>query len=200
VYAGLLLDMGDVILDPWRGLDAFQAATGVTVVDRADDRLWADYQSGRINAAELWTSLAGAAGYPDWHVLMRDICAAVPDELFDPAALALMRDVRTARRRLGILSNDAYAIQEPEFFRSRPEFKDLDAFVDASEIGVRKPEAAAYVAAARALGLEPAAIVFLDDTAECVEGARAVGMAAIRVDPRDRTVAFDQARALLGLK
>jgi FMN phosphatase YigB (HAD superfamily) len=41
--------------------------------------------------------------------------------------------------------------------------------------------------------------VFLDDTPECVDGARAVGMTAIRVDPLHRTPAFAEARRLLDL-
>jgi FMN phosphatase YigB (HAD superfamily) len=41
--------------------------------------------------------------------------------------------------------------------------------------------------------------VFLDDTPECVDGARAVGMTGIVVDPSDRRPAFDEARRLLGI-
>ena len=41
--------------------------------------------------------------------------------------------------------------------------------------------------------------MFLDDTPECVDGARAVGMHAIQVDPADRKPAFDQAREALGI-
>ena len=45
----------------------------------------------------------------------------------------------------------------------------------------------------------PEEIVFLDDTPECVDGARAVGMAAVLVDPLDRRSAFAEARRLLGM-
>ena len=53
--------------------------------------------------------------------------------------------------------------------------------------------------AAAALGVQPGEVVFLDDTPECVDGAERVGMAAILVDPFDKTPAFDRARELLGL-
>ena len=75
----------------------------------------------------------------------------------------------------------------------------LDALVDATDVGARKPEAAADLAAAAALEVRPAEVVFLDDTPECVDGARAVGMTAILVDPLDRRTAFTEARRLLGL-
>ena len=123
----------------------------------------------------------------------------MPDSLFEPGALALMRDAKAAGHRVGVLSNDAYSINDPAFFEGRPEFAGLDAFVDASDLGVRKPHPDTYLAAARALGVPPEAVVFLDDTPECVEGARAVGMFGIHVDPQANDAAFDRARELLGL-
>jgi len=110
-----------------------------------------------------------------------------------------MRDAREARRRVGVLSNEAYTFIGRDFFAGRPEFAQLDAFVDATEVGVRKPAPEAYLAAADALAVVPQGVVFLDDTPECVEGARRVGMHGILVDPFDRTPAFDRARALLHL-
>ena len=138
-------------------------------------------------------------GHDDWRAMFRAITELVPDELFDEEALTLMRDARSAGRRVGVLSNDAYAIQSRGFFDARPAFTELDAFVDASDIGVGKPEPDAYLVAAEALGLAAARIVFLDDAEENVEGARAVGMLGIQVDAGSATAAFDKARELLGL-
>ncbi len=98
-----------------------------------------------------------------------------------------------------MLTNDGYTFLGRRFFDDRPEFADLDAFVDAADIGVRKPDPQAYLRAAGALAVAPEEIVFLDDTPECVDGARRVGMAAILVDPLDRRPAFDEARHLLGV-
>ena len=61
-------------------------------------------------------------------------------------------------------------------------------------------DAAEGLRAAAALGVAPEDVVFLDDTPECVEGARTVGMHAIQVDPADRQPAFGQARGLLGIQ
>jgi putative hydrolase of the HAD superfamily len=110
-----------------------------------------------------------------------------------------MDDARAAGCRVGVLSNDAYNFLGRAFFASRPEFARLDAFVDASELGTPKPDPRAYRSAARALGVAPEAVVFLDDTPECVDGARAVGMTALQVDPFDRLPAFTRARHLLDL-
>jgi putative hydrolase of the HAD superfamily len=204
MYDGLLLDMGGVILDPWRALDAYSAATGVPVpgrgpIDPEGDALWKDKLAGTLTLNGYWDRVARTTGHDDWRSMFRSITAVVPDELFDDDAVALMRDARAVGRRVGVLSNDAYAIQGHAFFDAHPAFHELDAFVDASDIGVSKPEPGAYRAAAEALGLATEDVVFLDDAAENVEGARAVGMFGIQVDPGQATDAFAKARELLGL-
>ena len=49
------------------------------------------------------------------------------------------------------------------------------------EIGRRKPERAAFEHVAEAIGVPPSRILFLDDTLENVEGARAAGLPAAHV-------------------
>jgi putative hydrolase of the HAD superfamily len=63
-----------------------------------------------------------------------------------------------------------------------------------SSIGLRKPDAAAYDHVVRAIGVPAGRIVFFDDLAENVEGARARGLSAVHVRSPD-----DVARALAEL-
>lgn len=204
IYQALLLDVGYVIIDiSWAALDAYETATGTqpgrgTNVAEADAR-WQEHRAGTITADRYWDQVARSRGLDGLPALFRALVEVVPDELFDRDAVALMRDARTARRRVGVLTNDAYTFIGKRFFAGRSEFAGLDAFVDSTEVGVRKPAPEAYLAAAEALAVVPEGIVFLDDTPECVEGARQVGMVGILVDPFDRTPAFDRARELLGL-
>jgi putative hydrolase of the HAD superfamily len=205
MYDGLLLDIGDVIVSvPWQAFDRLEAETGRKVpgrgpLDPEGDAWWQDRMAGRISGEEYWNRQATAAGFENWHELFRAMSEVAPDEQFDQDAVTLLRDARAAGHRVGVLSNDAYLINGPEYFAARPEFQDLDAFVDATALGVRKPAAGAYLGAAEAMGLEPERIVFLDDTPVCVDGARAVGMAGVHVDPLDKAPAFQRARELLGL-
>ncbi|HZA77302.1 MAG TPA: HAD-IA family hydrolase [Acidimicrobiales bacterium] len=204
MYHGLLLDIGGVILDAWRALDAYATVTGVPVpgrgpIDPDGDPAWQEKLAGTLTLDGYWDRVARTTGHDNWRAMFRSITEHVPDALFDANAVALMRDARAAGRRVGVLSNDAYAIQSRAFFGARPEFKGLDAFVDASDIGVSKPEPDAYLVAAEALGVAAEGVVFLDDAAENVDGARAVGMFGIQVDPGNATPAFDEARELLGL-
>jgi putative hydrolase of the HAD superfamily len=46
------------------------------------------------------------------------------------------------------------------------------------ELGARKPQPAFFAEAARRIGADPAAILFIDDTARNVAAARDVGLAA----------------------
>ena len=204
MYDGLLLDVGGVILDPWQALDAYATATGIPVpgrgpVDPEGDPVWRERLSGTLTLNGYWDNVARRTGHDSWRSMFRSIMDLVPDELFDHDAFRLMHDARAAGRRVGVLSNDAYTIQSRTFFDSRPAFRELDAFVDASDIGVSKPDPDAYIAAAAALGLAAERIVFLDDGEGNVEGARAVGMLGIQVDAGAATTAFDKAREVLGL-
>jgi putative hydrolase of the HAD superfamily len=205
MYDALLLDIGFVIIDvTWAAIDAYEKATGTgprgrEPADRDADVRWRAYLAGVISPDQYWREVARSRGFDGMTGLLRALAEVVPDEMFDPAAVALMRDAREARRRVGVLSNEAYAFMGRDFFTRRPEFAELDAFVDATELGARKPAPEAYLAAAGALDVVPQSVVFLDDTPECVAGARRVGMNGIQVDPFDRIPAFAQARALLGL-
>ena len=205
MYDALLLDIGFVIIDvTWTAVHAYEKAMGTVPrgrepADRDADARWRAYLAGVISPDQYWGQVAKSRGFDGMSDLLRALAEVVPNEMFDRAAVALMRDAREAPRRVGVLSNEAYSFMGRDFFARRPEFAELDAFVDATELGARKPAPEAYLAAAGALAVGPESVVFLDDTAECVEGARRVGMHGIRVDPFDRTPAFARARTLLGL-
>ncbi len=60
----------------------------------------------------------------------------------------------------------------------------LDLFEEvfvSCELGLRKPESAAFRRVTSAIGVDPEAIMFFDDTHENVDGAREAGMRAIHV-------------------
>jgi HAD superfamily hydrolase (TIGR01509 family) len=63
-----------------------------------------------------------------------------------------------------------------------------------STIGLRKPDAAAYDHVVKAIGVPASRIVFFDDLAENIEGARARGLTAVHVTSPD-----DVAHALTAL-
>jgi epoxide hydrolase-like predicted phosphatase len=64
-----------------------------------------------------------------------------------------------------------------------------------AEVGVMKPDARIYRIALEKLGVAPAEAVLLDDFPKNVEGARAVGMAAIHFTRPEQ--ALDELKRLL---
>jgi putative hydrolase of the HAD superfamily len=64
-----------------------------------------------------------------------------------------------------------------------------------STIGLRKPDAAAYDHVVKAIGVPASRIVFFDDLADNIEGARARGLTAVHVTAPD-----DVAKALAALE
>jgi HAD superfamily hydrolase (TIGR01509 family) len=185
----LLLDVGRVIIEPSTGaLRAYEAATGTSRPD------W----DGLVVDGD--PDVAKQRGELDRLVAMfRALAAVVPDSLFVPEAVTLIDDANRAGVPVGVLTNHAHAMLGREWFAGRPELAGLATFIDAAERGFPKPDPKAYVTAADELGVEPDEVVFLDDTVDCVAGARAVGMVGIVVDPHDRRPAFHEARVALGL-
>ena len=106
---------------------------------------------------------------------------AVRDEFFagDIIDMNLLNTIRDLRKqvKVGLISNAWSGSRE---WIMREKFDDaFDAMIISAEAGVIKPDARIFQLALEKLGVEPAESVFLDDFAANVEGARAVGMAAI---------------------
>lgn len=200
----LVFDVGDVMmLSNWEVLDELERATGRTIVgrgpyDAAGDPDWQAVLRGELGMYPYWDRKAQAAGYKDGIAMFADFLEKVPN-LFAPDALALLAEARAAGVKTGILSNDLVRISGLVWSTSQPALQGHDTFVDATVIGHRKPAPDGYLKVIAELGLPPEDIVFLDDTPECIEGARAIGMVGVHIDPLDRELGFQRARELLGL-
>jgi len=205
-YGALLFDLGDVVTASlWPLLDRLEADTGRTLVGRGPydpdgDELWQRHLRGELSYTGYWYAFAAVAGYDDWRQLYRDLGPYMTgDDFVHPAAARLIRDALAADLKLGVLTNDGVGINGRDFFASVPLIAAFDTFTDAREYGGGKPAPEAYLGAASELGLEPGRIIFLDDVDENIDGALAVGMAAVLVDPVDRETAFDTVREMVGI-
>jgi putative hydrolase of the HAD superfamily len=201
----LLFDVGDVLMESnWVVVDELERRTGRQftgrgAMDPAGDPAWRRCLSGEIEIDEYWNQLAQSGGYEDRITLWRAMSVELGGGVFADDALALVDEARAAGIPVGILSNDLYRSATREWVASRPEFERFDVLVDCTEFGERKPAPGPYLKAAADFGLPPEEIVFLDDTPYCIEGARAVGMIAVPIDPLARSHGFDLARRLVGL-
>jgi putative hydrolase of the HAD superfamily len=203
--SALLFDVGDVLMESnWVVLDELERRTGRRFAGRGArdpdrDPAWQRCLSGEIDIDEYWNQLALSGGYPDRITMWRAMSVELGAGVFAADALALVDEARAAGIKVGILSNDLYKASTREWVASRPEFAKFDVLVDCTDFGERKPAPGPYLKSAADFGLPPEEIVFLDDTPYCIEGARAVGMIGVPVDPLARSHAFDRARRLVGL-
>jgi putative hydrolase of the HAD superfamily len=204
-FEALLLDIGDVITAPvWDQFDELQTITGRPLVGRGPldpqgDPGFVRYRAGEMSLVEYWEDYAERNGYANWRDLFRELIVHLPHRFGDPLAYELMADARAAGYKVGVLTNDGVGISGVDFFSSLPEFQALDAFVDARAFGYAKPDPEPYLRAAKELDVEPERVVFLDDAPACIEGAEAVGMTGVLVDPLDKSAAFARTRSLLAI-
>ncbi len=171
----IAFDVMDTLLtDPFR--DALRAATGLTLTELSRRRrpgLWPAFERGEIDEDEFWAAFT-ADGIP---------C--------DPAAFHRTRRAGTGwitgmpplldeldgRLRRVTASNYPVWIHEvaDEHLGDR-----LDEVIASYHLGARKPEPAFYHGLLERLELPPAAVLFVDDRAENVDGARELGISAHR--------------------
>jgi putative hydrolase of the HAD superfamily len=210
---GVLLDVGGVLLPtPWELLEDFAARNGWPPgtlgwrgpLDPATDPLWRSVQAGELpsrayfdrRAAEISRLLGAPRSWPEVTRAMFE----TPDGLaVRPEGRALVTDARVAGRRTGLLTSKLVAFLSREVVARSDFLSSFDVLLDESETGVAKPDPRAYEQAAAAMGLDPAAVVFVDDDPANVAGAEAAGMAGVQFDIADPAGSFDRVRRRLGL-
>jgi putative hydrolase of the HAD superfamily len=102
--------------------------------------------------------------------------------------MAVVRDLKEAGYGVHLATNQAAA--RAVHMRSVLGYDDLfDVSLYSCELGVVKPDPAFFREAARRIGARPEAILFVDDSARNVDGARAAGLVAEHWDlGADRTL------------
>jgi epoxide hydrolase-like predicted phosphatase len=166
--------MGERMDDVWMG-----GALGTITLDDVHrairDRLGLDGQQLTAFMAYIWRQYLGSAN----------------TELIEYA-----RGLRP-RYRTGILSNSFVGARERE--QAAYGFEDLvDEIVYSHEAGMAKPDPRIYALACDRLGARHGETVFLDDTEQCVAGARDVGINAVHY--RDNAQAIAEIEKLLAAR
>jgi putative hydrolase of the HAD superfamily len=178
----LLLDLGGVLVE-FDGIAPLLALSGGALTREQARQFWIlsnavrRFETGRCSGEEF-----AAAAVAE---LRLDIAPGVFLRQFIswdrgplPGALELL-DLLKPRFLVACLSNN-----NDLHWRRLCENTTLPAKFDrcylSHEIGHMKPDRAAFDHVVRDLGVAPGRILFLDDNPECVEGARAAGLAACR--------------------
>lgn len=211
---GLLLDVGVVFFkSAWEIADDYERMRGLppgTVEGRGPlqaggDPQWQRHLAGEINERDYWLAFAERAqlrGAPlDGHpTLMRAMFQTPGVEIIRPEALALVHKCRESGRRIGILTNELMDFQGREWVENQEWFPWFSVLVDATELGVRKPDPRPYEVAIAAMELPAEQIVFIDDNPSYVAGGVAAGMQSLHLDVTDPGAVFIEAAQRLGLE
>jgi putative hydrolase of the HAD superfamily len=155
------------------------------------------YDRGDLNGQTYWHTAAAGAGIaltPDQHAALID----ADNDLWgqpNPPMIAWVQGLQRAGIPTGILSNIGDAMETG--LRARcPWVEDFDHHTWSHTLNLAKPEAAIYHHAAQGLATPPENILFIDDRADNIAAALAVGMQAIQYSTHD---AFEQEMHRRGL-
>jgi HAD superfamily hydrolase (TIGR01509 family) len=171
----VLLDMGGVVIPT---LFESAAVPGFPAGPTGADAEYRAVERGAEQEREYWARLARRRPDLDIGALWRD-CSYVRAEVTGLlAALA-------GRARVVAFTNDMAHWFGPDWPARFPAVARFDAVLEASALGVLKPDPAAFSAAAAALGEDPRRCLFVDDLAANLDGAAAVGMATRLFDVTD---------------
>ena len=190
----LLLDvMGTLCYEPFhRELPAFFGMSLERLIAEKHPTAWAEFERSEIDARELAARFFRDGRAVDLAAL--EACMRESYRFLDGIE-ELLRELRARGHEMHALSN------YPVWYRWIEERLALSRFLSWSfvscDTGVRKPDPRAYDGAARALGVAPAACLFVDDREENCAGARAAGMDAVRFEGAEALTTELAARGLL---
>ena len=183
----IFFDIGGVLVRTNDRTPRTRLATRLgTTYDALVDLIWGgergrQAQKGKISAEEQWTNACRVLHWPLDRMQDLESEFFAGDEL-DTTLVDYIRSLHTCYRT-GIISNALSNVRSA--IEQKWDIADaFDALILSAEIGLMKPDPRIFHTALQALGVAPAEAVFVDDVAENVAGAQALGMFAMRfIDP-----------------
>lgn len=149
---------------------------------------WRKAQVGQMSVAEYWADVARQLRLieADVEQLSQDYFSA---DRLDENLIAYIHELRADGHPVALLSNDSPALADK--LNTLGIANLFDPLIISGNIGVMKPNAAAYQSVLSILGCTPGEAIFIDDMPANVAGALAVGMQAIRyIDGMDLRTAL----------
>lgn len=139
---------------------------------------------GAVSEEAHWETIARRLNRPgETDAIRADFFAG---DVLDRGLVDFIRSLRP-RRKTGVISN---AWSGMRAYITAQKFDDaFDGLVMSAEVGVAKPKAEIYLLALEQLGVSPSEAVFVDDTTENIEGARAVGMSTVHFKEPEQAIA-----------
>lgn len=194
-FTTVIFDFGGVITSsPFEAFNRLEEERGlprdlVRRVNAADPdhNAWAKFERAEIDSAAfdaLFAAEARALG----HELEGSAVLAVLAGAVRPAMVAALDTLKSADFKLGCITNNVPSGKGAGMAQSDSKAAEVaailarfDHVIESSKVGVRKPDPAIYRMMCDALGVTPAACIYLDDLGINCKPAAALGMHAIKV-------------------
>jgi putative hydrolase of the HAD superfamily len=161
----------------------------VTVAERDGANPLFELETGRMTEATFLGRLSEAVSAERGTRVELDDFGALYFQGLEPneRVIGYMRELRGRGYKLAICTNN---VREWEArWRAMLPVEDIfDVIVDSAFVGTRKPEPRIYEITLERLGTSPEATLFIDDVDVNCEGARALGMNAIRFRSTDQAL------------
>jgi putative hydrolase of the HAD superfamily len=153
--------------------------TGLSA-DRLDQFYWKDrnaYDEGKLTGLGFWRQIAHDEGLKltESEIAELNLWDARMWTRGDPAMLAWQLAVKQRGLLTAIVSNMGDSVHE-HMVRELPWLSRFDVLVWSYQLGIAKPDPEIYFYALKKLGTQPAETLFVDDKAENVDAAIALGM------------------------
>jgi putative hydrolase of the HAD superfamily len=185
----LLFDLGGVVIDVdfGRVLRAWARSADCDPAGLRErftfDEAYQRHERGELDAAGYFAALRRALGL---RLSDEDFTAGWNDLYTGPVpGVPAMLAAAGQHLPLFAFTNSNPTHQREWSTRYAGELSVFRAIFVSSDLGLRKPDHAAFAAVAGRTGFRPAEILFFDDTAENVTGARAAGLQAVLVRSSD---------------
>ena len=181
----VIFDFGYVLSLPPRVSD-YQNLASLAGIDRnAFEAIYwgqrADYDRGTIDGPEYWRRVAATAGVEITIAQIGNLIAADIDIWMraNPVMMDWVRTLKNHGLKIAVLSNMPVEIST-HMRRFAPWFAEFDYVCFSAEVHLSKPEAAIFHACLKVVGSRYEECLFIDDRADNVEAAQALGMRAVR--------------------
>ena len=202
VFTTVIFDFGGVITSsPFEAFNAMEAERGlphdfVRSVNSAnpDSNAWAKFERAECSAAEFDALFAAEAEALGHSLDGASVISCLSGDI-RPAMVAVLDRLKAEGFKLGCITNNVPSGKGAGMAGTTEKAAAIaaimarfDHVIESSKVGIRKPDPRIYALMCKALEVEPAQCIYLDDLGINCKPAAALGMAAIKVTSGEQAI------------
>lgn len=206
----VIWDFGGVFTSsPFEAFAAYERKRGLPEnlirkinADNHLENAWARFERAETDLETFDAQFAAEARALGFDVPGRDIIPLLAGD-GRPEMVEALRRIKQAGLKTGCITNNVPSMQVAGAGGAGNLYRGdimglFDRLIESSKVGLRKPDPKIYRMMCEALGVAPAACIYLDDLGVNLKPARAMGMATIKVETGPQAIA--ELEALTGMR